>query len=102
VRELGKKDEIFGADLLVPLGLYRRPDKMPVVPEGHSVVCGYDLGLGERMIVCDSLEEMQKLYDMYAQGFALNIVWYSAPDPGFLTVVGFGPDKEAESSVGEL
>lgn len=85
--ELGKKTEIFGADLLKRLSLYGRPTTMPRVPTGHNVICGYDQGLGERMIVCESLEDMQQLYDAYARGGALQINWYSGEDAGFITVM---------------
>ncbi len=85
--ELGKKDEIFGAELLKPLPLYGQPTSMPRLQQGEKVICGYDQGLGERMIVCDNLEEMQTLYGHYAQGGALRIHWYTAPDPGFITVL---------------
>lgn len=86
--ELGKKDEIFGAELLQRLqGVYGRPTRMPHLPEGHSVICGYDQGLGERMFVCNTLEGMQQLYDAYAMGGALNIRWYSGEDPGFIQVI---------------
>ena len=91
--ELGKKNEISGAELLQPLtlgfsdkDLSGRPTRMPSVPSGHSVVCGYDQGLGERIIVCESLEDMQQLYDAYAQGGALRICWYSGEDPGFIMI----------------
>ena len=85
--ELGKKSDVFGVELLQALEIYSRPTSMPIVPSGHEVVCGYDQGLGERMIVCETLEEMQELYDAYARGGALRIYWYSAPDVGFITIV---------------
>lgn len=56
--ELGKKDEIFGKDLLKPLGFaqlqtHNRPIVFPMLESGHRVIAGYDQGLGERMIVCE-------------------------------------------------
>jgi hypothetical protein len=43
--ELGKKSEIFGVDLLkstkVSGVMGGRPEKMPALPEGHSLICGY-------------------------------------------------------------
>lgn len=60
---------------------------MPTVPTGHSVICGYDQGLGERMIVCETLEDMKTLYEKFAQGYAIKINWYSGPDSGFISVV---------------
>lgn len=86
--ELGKKDEIFGAELLQPLqGIYDRPTRMPHLPEGHRVICGYNQGLGERIFVCNTLEGMQELYDAYDSGGALSIRWYSGKDPGFIAVM---------------
>lgn len=64
-----------------------RPATMPVVPEGSSLICGYDQGLGERMFVCESLEDMQTLYDAYAAGGALSINWYTGDDVGFVTII---------------
>jgi hypothetical protein len=89
--ELGKRSEIFGAELLKPLSIgYGRPSQMPSLPQGHDVICGYDQGLGERMFVCESLEDMQQLYDSYARGYALYIYWYSGEDVGFVQVLGAG------------
>jgi hypothetical protein len=84
---LGKKSEIFGAELLKPLSLYGRPTAMPRIPQNHSVLCGYDQGLGENIYVCESLEDMQQLYDAYAQGGALTIRWYTGEDVGFITAL---------------
>jgi hypothetical protein len=47
------------------------------VPKGHSVLCGYDQGLGERLFVCQSEEDIQELYAGYRRGSALDITWYS-------------------------
>lgn len=84
MQELGKKDEIFGADKLVKLNIIERPNKMPKLKENESLICGYDQGLGERMIVCSNLEEMQELYDAYALGSAIFINWYTGHDVGFI------------------
>lgn len=93
--ELGMKNKIFGAELLIPIQLYQissdycsgRPDKMPDLDEKkqEKVIAGYDQGLGERIIVCETLEEMQQLHDKYAAGWALNLNWYKGNDPGFIT-----------------
>jgi len=86
LKELGKKEDVFG---IVRLSLVqcnpdRAPDKTPEIPEGHSVICGYNQGLGERLIVCETLEDMKQIWGMYAKGFAVAIAWYSGPDPGYL------------------
>lgn len=88
MRELGKKSEIFGADLLRPLNIgYQRPTQMPRLGKGDAVIAGFDQGLGERMIVCDNLEDMQQLFDAYARGGALQLTWYLGNDPGFISVL---------------
>ncbi len=87
MRELGKKDEIFGAELLRPVRIDQRPTSMPALKDDEKVICGYDQGLGERMIVCDSIADMQELFDAYSQGGALRIFWYIASDPGFVAVL---------------
>jgi len=94
--ELGKRDECFGTELLRPITLsgFGRPTSFPSVPTGHSLICGYDQGLGERLIVCESLEDMQTLYDGYAQGGALTIKWYTGEDVGFVSVItGSNPES---------
>ena len=95
--ELGKKSECFGTELLVPLeNCLGRPKRLPIVPKGSAVICGYDQGLGERLFVCESLEDMQQLYNSYTRGGALNIKWYSGDDPGFIQVIigGSKPPQE--------
>lgn len=65
---------------------------MPKPPSNEDpIICGYDQGLGERMIVCETLDDMQQLYDAYARGGAVRIQWYVGPDPGFITVLSGSP-----------
>jgi hypothetical protein len=89
--ELGKREECFGMELLQPLNVNAyggcKPEFRPQVPEGHAIVCGFDQGLGERMIVCETFEDMTELHSKYSMGYALRIKWYSGPDPGFITVL---------------
>src|SRR5438270_12247091 len=100
--ELGKKDEIFGAELLREVqGIYGRPTSMPRLGKGDKVICGYDQGLGERMFVCESLADMQQLYDAYYQGGALQIHWYVGPEPGFITLLVI-PGHPQQSQQAEL
>ena len=84
---LGKKDQVFGADQLIPLKIEGRPTQLPTTPEESKVLCEFNQGLGERIIVCNTLEEMQELYDAYATGGALRIKWYHAKDPGFVIAI---------------
>jgi len=58
-----------------PITIYGRPTSMPNLAKGETVVGVYDQGLGERQMVCNSLANMQSLYDSYAQGMALTLRW---------------------------
>lgn len=52
-----------------------RPTSMPYLAKGEKVVGIYDQGLGKKQMVCDSLAQMQSLYDSYASGMALTLSW---------------------------
>jgi hypothetical protein len=98
VIDLGKRDKIFGADLLRDLDQaeklrcfaghgWGRPIAFPKLREGDSLICGYDQGLGERLFVCDSLDDMQTLYNAYAGGGAFRVSWYTGEDVGSVAVI---------------
>ncbi len=60
------------------------------IPLGRwKKICGYNQGLGERLFVCETLDDMCELYDGYARGGALEIQWYLGNDVGF--VIGLPP-----------
>ena len=95
MRELGKKEEVLGREVrgLVPISrLHGRPTSMPHTDPGTDVVCGYDQGLGERLFLCNDLADMQRLYDNFAKGGALNICWYQAQVMN-VGVAGLGLDR---------
>lgn len=85
MHELGKKNNVLGVDQLIRLDISGRPKQVPILTGHYQVICGYDQGLGERLFVCESLEDMQELYDACARGGALQINWYTGEDPGFIT-----------------
>jgi hypothetical protein len=55
--------------------IYGRPTSMPYCSKGQTVVGVCNQGLGKKDMVCRSLEDMQRLYDSYAQGMALTLEW---------------------------
>lgn len=55
--------------------IYGRPTMMPYLGKGQHVVGVYNQGLGEKDQICKTLEDMQSLYDSYAQGMALSLSW---------------------------
>jgi hypothetical protein len=81
--ELGKRSECIGEDSLVLLEIVGRPCELPRHPAGHKVICSYDDGSDERLFVCESLKDMQQMYDGFARSGARGIKWYWAENPGF-------------------
>lgn len=61
---------------LKPINFFGRPTALPPLWAWEKLVCGFDNGLGEKKIVCETLEDAQSLYDSYASGLALRIKWY--------------------------
>jgi len=101
--ELGPKSEIFGVDRLqklsrgmldadIPVDKDGMPTAMPKLNEGEYIVAGYDQGLGETMIVCESVEDMKELQNDLNQGGALRINWYKGNDP--VVITSFSPSKD--------
>jgi hypothetical protein len=55
-----------------------RPVALPSLPEGHRLFAGYDQGLGEQLVLIETLEDAQELWDR--QDYMLESpIWYSAP-----------------------
>lgn len=87
--EIGTKENTPESANYTKVMLNGRPDaaNMPKLPSAnHRVVCGYIQYKEERLLVCDSLEEMQHLYDAYYRGGAVRINWYVADLSQTLTV----------------
>lgn len=100
--ELGKKTQVEGSkvkDLTALNDIWQRPNRMPYVASGEQVVCGYDQGLGERLFVCENLQDMQELYDSYAKGYALTIKWYHGKVHNNVVVFTMGPDAGIAGNV---
>ncbi len=94
MKELGMKDKLLGKELLKPLIWHSRPPTgMPRLSPGEKVICGFNQGLGERMIVCDNLADMLKLDAAYAKGGAIEIKWYICKDPGVIIMISLTPAK---------
>jgi hypothetical protein len=76
--ELGNKSQVSGAEHWPTFYLYRRPKKMPKVPRGHTIVCGFEEEgtEGERMFICETLEQVHVFYNESAKDRAVHISWY--------------------------
>ena len=53
----------------------QRPEKMPHLSPGQSILCRFDQAAYVSLIVCETLDDMQSLYERYAAGQAVNITW---------------------------
>jgi hypothetical protein len=81
--EISRNEGIFRSDFLKQLNIYGygRPTRMPFVPDGQRVICGYNEGEGERVYICETLEDMQELYDYCVKNKISQINWYLGKDP---------------------
>lgn len=103
--ELGKKDEVLGVmvENLRAISddfwkrIEGRPTRMPITTRDELVICGFDQGLGEKLLVCESLEDMQELFDKFNQGYALRIAWYRGELTS--TVIWVRPSSELVDAI---
>lgn len=77
--ELGMKQQVVGVSDWLTLRIRGNPKKMPDIPKGYELVCGLDQGAGEKMIICETLAQMEALYHEYITGHAVHISWYQKP-----------------------
>ena len=82
--ELGLHSMSLFTSELTPLQLpLTRPFYYPSLDEDEIVILGCNQGSGERIIACESLKDMQYLYDQCLTGWATDVKWYSAKRPKF-------------------
>ena len=83
--KLGKKSKCFGVDKLRLL-TRGKLDSMPVLQKDESLVlvCELKMGFYEDLWIVESKEDIQKLWDSYAAGYALDIKWYLGKVVGFI------------------
>jgi hypothetical protein len=81
MRDFGlKKDSVLNLSLTTQWDISGRPTEMPRMAPEHKLFAGYDQGFGEKLIYCETLEEMQRLWDAYyAGGAVFPPKWYSGP-----------------------
>lgn len=77
MQNLGLKSQLIGAGNLKKIDIEGNPTSMPYLKEGAKVFCGFYQGDDEEIYVCESLEDMQNLYNSYVKGFATKQpIWY--------------------------
>lgn len=88
--ELCKKKDLIHPQKLTLISNHIAPlDKLPNADSEQVLICAYDQwgieeGANAKLIVCESKDDMQKLYTSYSNGLALNISWYLAPKPEYI------------------
>lgn len=102
MRKLGTTDTIFGRELMEPLSLGSQPTKLPRLKEGHELVCDVIRAPGvdslNYTVVVENEEDMKQLTRSYSMGMIIQLKWYSAPDPGFITLLQVQKSEENASS----
>jgi hypothetical protein len=104
--EIGTRDTVVGTDKLRLLRDTRfarciagpggnTPVAFPELSDGEALICGLVRyrGAPEQLFRCDSLPEMEQLYQSYFAGNWSLIDWYLAPDFTVLTVFRGGTDS---------
>ena len=81
--KLGKKSKCFGVDKLRFL-TRGKLDSMPVMKKEESLVCELKMGFYEELWVVKDKEDIHRLWDSYAAGYALDIKWYLGEFVGFI------------------
>jgi len=72
---LGIKHRLIGSKHWYSLRITGRPTKMPDIPSGHTVLCGYGPAENELIFACENLKAMQMLYDAHVND-ATGVSWY--------------------------
>lgn len=88
--KLGTPDTILRKELMEPLSLGSQPTKLPLLKEGHELVCDVIRVPGvdslNYTVVVENEEDMKQLTRSYLMGMINQLEWYSAPDIGFITL----------------
>jgi hypothetical protein len=76
--EFGRKSQIENPEQLLRFPINRYPAKMPKIPKGHTIVCGLeqDGAEGERMAICETLEDVQNVWRKSSVLRSVHVSWY--------------------------
>lgn len=89
--KLGKKNECFGVDKLKELNIWGKPNCMPSLEPGESLICELDFIIYQDLYVAENMDDVNQLYNFYEGGWALGIKWYTGEDVGFITIITDAP-----------
>ncbi|MFZ2836369.1 MAG: hypothetical protein WAZ21_03540 [Candidatus Saccharimonadales bacterium] len=92
----GDRSRCYGLENLqrVKISLSERPIAMPQLPEGHHLFAIYDRLSGEQVVLCETVEDVQQLWDGYNRGGLITLAFHSTNDEvgciGTITIPGLG------------
>lgn len=102
MRKLGTPETIFGREFMEPLSMGSKPNRFPRLKEGHELVCDVIRAPGvdslNYTLVVENADDMKSLTDAYSRGMIIQLNWYSAPDPGFITFLSLDNSDTSEQS----
>ena len=76
--ELGKKEEFSNLDkALTPLTIYGRPGAFPQISQGEVVICEYNQFVWKKLYWCQTLEDMQQIWDAADSGDGF-VTWHKS------------------------
>jgi hypothetical protein len=58
------------------VGIAGKPLRFPQLPSDHVLVCVYNMGMGEILNVCETIKDMQTLFDEHLRGTTISLEWY--------------------------
>ena len=79
---IGDRSRCYGLENLqrVEISLSSRPVVMPRLPDGHRLFAIYDRLSGDQVVHCESVEEIQQLWDGYNMGGLITLAFHSTND----------------------
>lgn len=98
MRKLGTPGTSFGRELMEPLSLGSQPTKLPILEQGHELVCEVIRARGvdslNYIVVVENEEDMKHLTYAYSMGLVTQLKWYSASNPEFVILMHVQKSEE--------
>jgi hypothetical protein len=79
---VGDRNRCYGLENLqrVNISLSKPATVMPRLPDSHSLVAIYERLSGDQVVVCESVEDVQQLWDSYNMGGLISLSFHSTND----------------------
>lgn len=92
---VGDQSKCYGLDnleRLAQVSLLSRPSEMPVLRGGHFVVAIYRRVVEPQVVICETIEDIQELWDAYSVGNLIELEFFSTDNE--VGVIGVHPETE--------